>query len=152
MDNAVEPVYAILTFLDEEASFPNFLHCPKRHFNEFSQTLRKFKVRHYYKVGWRSVLQFFVHGQASWGLLHLFPRQKDQNQIAMARLWAALAYWKDAKWYLIGDQGPDESKDWLSNLYMVNSVEHKSDYCRVFLARTKDGAAKNRRFSNIFWK
>ena len=46
--------------------------------------------------------------------------------------------------------GPDDSKDWLNNLYMVNPVEHKSDYCRAFISRTKDGAAKNRRFSDMF--
>ena len=33
-------------------------------------------------------------------------------------------------------------QDRLGNQYMVNFIEHKSNYCRVFLARTKDAAAK----------
>ena len=68
----------------------------------------------------------------------------------MASLWATLAYGHDVKFYLIVDQGLYDSKDWLNNLYMINSVGHKSDYCRVILARTKDSTAKNRRFFNIF--
>jgi hypothetical protein len=28
------------------------------------------------------------------------------------------------------------------NRYMINFIDHKSNYCRVFLARTKDAAAK----------
>ena len=30
----------------------------------------------------------------------------------------------------------------LGNRYMVSFIDHKSNYCRVFLARTKDAAAK----------
>ena len=33
-------------------------------------------------------------------------------------------------------------KDRLHNRYLVNFVDHKSNYCRVFLAPTKDKAAK----------
>ena len=33
-------------------------------------------------------------------------------------------------------------QDRLGNRYLVNFVDHKSNYCRVFLARTKDAAAK----------
>ncbi|KAE9155207.1 hypothetical protein PF005_g33372 [Phytophthora fragariae] len=33
-------------------------------------------------------------------------------------------------------------KDRLGNRYMINFVDFKSNYCRVFLARTKDAAAK----------
>lgn len=32
--------------------------------------------------------------------------------------------------------------DRLSNRYLVNFVGHKSNYCRVFLAKTKDVAAQ----------
>ncbi|KAE9066566.1 hypothetical protein PF010_g27809 [Phytophthora fragariae] len=34
-------------------------------------------------------------------------------------------------------------KDRLGNRYMINFVDFKSNYCRVFLARTKDAAAKH---------
>ena len=37
---------------------------------------------------------------------------------------------------------PMTPKDRLNNRYMINFVDHKSNYCRVFLARTKDAAAK----------
>ena len=30
----------------------------------------------------------------------------------------------------------------LGNRYIVSFIDHKSNYCRVFLARTKDAAAK----------
>jgi hypothetical protein len=33
-------------------------------------------------------------------------------------------------------------RDRLKNRYMVNFVDHKTNYCRVFLAKTKDAAAK----------
>lgn len=33
-------------------------------------------------------------------------------------------------------------KDRLNNRYMINFVDHKSNYCRVFVAHTKDAAAK----------
>ena len=33
-------------------------------------------------------------------------------------------------------------KDRSKNRYMINFVDHKSNYCRVFLARTKDAVAK----------
>uniref|UniRef100_A0AAV1UJY9 GAG-pre-integrase domain-containing protein n=1 Tax=Peronospora matthiolae TaxID=2874970 RepID=A0AAV1UJY9_9STRA len=33
-------------------------------------------------------------------------------------------------------------QDRLGNLHLVNFVDHKSNYCRVFLSRTKDAAAK----------
>ena len=33
-------------------------------------------------------------------------------------------------------------QDRLGNRYLVNFIDHKSNYCRVFLARTKDAAAK----------
>ena len=33
-------------------------------------------------------------------------------------------------------------QDRLGNRYLVNFVDHKSNYCRVFLAHTKDAAAK----------
>ncbi|KAG2858894.1 hypothetical protein PC129_g7246 [Phytophthora cactorum] len=39
-------------------------------------------------------------------------------------------------------KGPMTPKDRLGNRYMVDFVDHKSNYCRVFLARIKDAAAK----------
>ena len=39
-------------------------------------------------------------------------------------------------------KGPMTPQDRLGNRYLVNFVDHKSNYCRVFLARTKDAAAK----------
>ncbi|KAE9174481.1 hypothetical protein PF004_g26649 [Phytophthora fragariae] len=39
-------------------------------------------------------------------------------------------------------KGPMTPKDRLGNRYMINFVDFKSNYCRVFLARTKDAAAK----------
>uniref|UniRef100_H3GWD4 Integrase catalytic domain-containing protein n=1 Tax=Phytophthora ramorum TaxID=164328 RepID=H3GWD4_PHYRM len=39
-------------------------------------------------------------------------------------------------------KGPMTPNDRLGNRYMVNFVDFKSNYCRVFLARTKDAAAK----------
>lgn len=39
-------------------------------------------------------------------------------------------------------KGPMTSRDRLGNRYMINIVDHKMNYCRVFVARTKDAAAK----------
>ncbi|CAI5708769.1 unnamed protein product [Hyaloperonospora brassicae] len=39
-------------------------------------------------------------------------------------------------------KGPMTPRDRLGNRYLVNFVDHKSNYCRIFLARTKDVAAK----------
>lgn len=39
-------------------------------------------------------------------------------------------------------KGPMTPQDRLGNQYMVNFIDHKSNYCRVFLACTKDAAAK----------
>uniref|UniRef100_A0AAV1T9S2 Uncharacterized protein n=1 Tax=Peronospora matthiolae TaxID=2874970 RepID=A0AAV1T9S2_9STRA len=39
-------------------------------------------------------------------------------------------------------KGPMTPRDRLGNRYLVNFVDHKSNYCRVLLARTKDAAAK----------
>ncbi|POM66265.1 Mitochondrial Carrier (MC) Family, partial [Phytophthora palmivora] len=39
-------------------------------------------------------------------------------------------------------KGPMTPRDRLGNRYMINFVDHKSNYCRVFLAKTKDAAAK----------
>uniref|UniRef100_A0AAV1V2L8 Uncharacterized protein n=1 Tax=Peronospora matthiolae TaxID=2874970 RepID=A0AAV1V2L8_9STRA len=39
-------------------------------------------------------------------------------------------------------KGPMTPRDRLGNRYLVNFVDHKSNYCRVFLARTKDAAAR----------
>uniref|UniRef100_A0AAV1UMW7 Uncharacterized protein n=1 Tax=Peronospora matthiolae TaxID=2874970 RepID=A0AAV1UMW7_9STRA len=39
-------------------------------------------------------------------------------------------------------KGPMTPQDRLGNRYMVNFIDHKSNYCRVLLARTKDAAAK----------
>ena len=46
-------------------------------------------------------------------------------------------------------------QDRLGNRYLVNFIVHKSNYCRVFLARTKDAAATHFepflvRFSKLF--
>uniref|UniRef100_A0AAV1TKU7 CCHC-type domain-containing protein n=1 Tax=Peronospora matthiolae TaxID=2874970 RepID=A0AAV1TKU7_9STRA len=39
-------------------------------------------------------------------------------------------------------KGPMTPQDRLDNIYLVNFVDHKSSYCRFFLARTKDVAEK----------
>ena len=39
-------------------------------------------------------------------------------------------------------KGPMTPIDRLGNRYLVNFVDHKSNYCRVFLEPTKDKAAK----------
>ncbi|GMF60956.1 unnamed protein product [Phytophthora fragariaefolia] len=39
-------------------------------------------------------------------------------------------------------KGPMTPRDRLKNRYMINFVDHKTNYCRVFLAKTKDAAAK----------
>ena len=39
-------------------------------------------------------------------------------------------------------KGPITPQDRRGNRYLVNFVDHKSNYCRVFLAKTKDQAAK----------
>ncbi|KAG4049478.1 hypothetical protein PC123_g15250 [Phytophthora cactorum] len=40
-----------------------------------------------------------------------------------------------------GLQGPMTPRDRLGNRYMVNFVDHRTNYCRVFLTKTKDVAA-----------
>uniref|UniRef100_A0AAV1T508 Uncharacterized protein n=1 Tax=Peronospora matthiolae TaxID=2874970 RepID=A0AAV1T508_9STRA len=40
-------------------------------------------------------------------------------------------------------KGPMTPRDRLQNRYLVNFIDHKSNYCRLFLARTKDAAAKH---------
>ena len=42
--------------------------------------------------------------------------------------------------------------DRLGNGYLVNFVDHKSNYCRVFLAPTKDKAAKKFEHLLIFFE
>ncbi|KAJ8574562.1 hypothetical protein ON010_g4652 [Phytophthora cinnamomi] len=50
-------------------------------------------------------------------------------------------------------QGPVTSRYRCGNRYMINFVDHRSNYCRVFLARTKDIAAeKFTIFLNFFEK
>ena len=39
-------------------------------------------------------------------------------------------------------KGPMTPQDRLGNRYLINFVDYKSNYCRIFLARTKDAAAK----------
>ena len=45
-------------------------------------------------------------------------------------------------------KGPMKTRDRLGNRYLINFVDHKSNYCRVFLAKTKDLAAK--KFEHFF--
>ena len=45
-------------------------------------------------------------------------------------------------------KGPKTPKDRLGNRYIVNFMDHKSNYCRVFLAPMKDKAAK--KFEYVF--
>uniref|UniRef100_A0AAV1V2K9 Integrase catalytic domain-containing protein n=1 Tax=Peronospora matthiolae TaxID=2874970 RepID=A0AAV1V2K9_9STRA len=40
-------------------------------------------------------------------------------------------------------KGPMTPRDRLQNRYLVNFIDRKSNYCRVFLARTKDATAKH---------
>ena len=43
-------------------------------------------------------------------------------------------------------------KDRSKNRYMINFVDHKSNYCRVFLARTKDAAVKKFEHFLVFFE
>ena len=48
-------------------------------------------------------------------------------------------------------KGPITPRDRLGNRYMINFVDHRSNYCRVFLAKTKDVAAmKFKQFLSVF--
>ncbi|CAI5702801.1 unnamed protein product [Peronospora effusa] len=38
-------------------------------------------------------------------------------------------------------KGPMNPRDRLGNRYLINFIDHRSNYCRVFLAKTKDAAA-----------
>ncbi|GMF57553.1 unnamed protein product [Phytophthora fragariaefolia] len=49
-------------------------------------------------------------------------------------------------------KGPMTPKDRLGNRYMVNFVDHKSNYLRVFLAKTKDQAAKKFEHFLVFFE
>ena len=49
-------------------------------------------------------------------------------------------------------KGPMTPIDRLGNRYLVNFVDHKSNYCRVFLAPTKDKAAKKFEHLLIFFE
>ncbi|KAE9302953.1 hypothetical protein PF001_g13775 [Phytophthora fragariae] len=49
-------------------------------------------------------------------------------------------------------KGPMTPRDRLNNRYMVNFVDHYSNYCRVFLARTKDAAAKQFEHFLVFFE
>ncbi|POM64599.1 Rve domain containing hypothetical protein [Phytophthora palmivora] len=40
----------------------------------------------------------------------------------------------------------------LNNRYMINFIDHKSNYCRVFLARTKDAAVKQFKHFLVFFE
>ena len=40
-------------------------------------------------------------------------------------------------------KGPLTPRDRVGNRYLINFVDHRSNYCRVFLAKTKDVAAMN---------
>ena len=39
-------------------------------------------------------------------------------------------------------KGPISQADRFGNRYMINFVDHRSNYCRVFLVKTKDKASK----------
>ena len=39
-------------------------------------------------------------------------------------------------------KGPTTPRDRLGNWYVINFVDHKSNFCRVFLSKTNDQAAK----------
>ena len=49
-------------------------------------------------------------------------------------------------------KGPMTPKDRHGNRYLVNFVDHKSNYCRVFLAPTKDRAAKKFEHFLVFFE
>jgi hypothetical protein len=47
--------------------------------------------------------------------------------------------WSD----LLRSQGAHTPVDREQNRYLVNFIDHKTNYCRIFLAKTKDEAEKN---------
>ena len=48
-------------------------------------------------------------------------------------------------------KGPMTPRYRLGNLYLVNFIDHRSNYCRIFLAKTKDAASlKFKHFLVIF--
>ena len=49
-------------------------------------------------------------------------------------------------------KGPLKSKDRLGNRYLINFIDHKINYCRVFLAHTEDEAAKKFKNFLIFFE
>ncbi|GAB9476474.1 unnamed protein product [Globisporangium polare] len=49
-------------------------------------------------------------------------------------------------------KGPMFPTDRLGNRYLVNFVDHKSNYCRAFLAKTKDAAAKKFEHFLVFFE
>lgn len=49
-------------------------------------------------------------------------------------------------------KGPMTPRDRLENRYMINFVDHKSNYVRVFLAKTKDQAAKKFEHFLVFFE
>ncbi|OWZ15197.1 hypothetical protein PHMEG_00011205 [Phytophthora megakarya] len=49
-------------------------------------------------------------------------------------------------------KGPMTPRDRLGNRYMINFVDHKSNYVRVFLAKTKDQAAKKFEHFLVFFE
>lgn len=48
-------------------------------------------------------------------------------------------------------KGPMTPKDRLGNRSLVNFIDHMSNYCRIFLAKTKDQAAKKFKDFLIFF-
>lgn len=49
-------------------------------------------------------------------------------------------------------KGPMTPKDRLGNRYMVNFIDHRTNYCRVFLAQTEDAAAQEFKPVMVFFE
>uniref|UniRef100_A0AAV1U784 Integrase catalytic domain-containing protein n=1 Tax=Peronospora matthiolae TaxID=2874970 RepID=A0AAV1U784_9STRA len=53
-----------------------------------------------------------------------------------------LSWLKDRRCHLLGLKGPTIPQHRLGNRYLFSFIDQKSNYCRVFLARTKNAAVK----------
>ena len=70
-------------------------------------------------------------------------RQTEQKSIAYSRYWDKFSHRPNWRVICSDLKDPMTPRDRLGNRYMINFVDHKSNYVKIFLARTKDQAAKS---------
>lgn len=116
-----------------------FNRCARRHAAAFSSEVRAFGVRHHQTNGLRPRLRNKTDKHQAHGVRLMFGRGADAQTSESEGQWHQLAYLQDCCSDL---KGPMTPRDGLGNRYLVDFVDHKSNYCRVSLARTKDMAVK----------